>query len=330
MIRTFEATLARLGSLSEDLTEQETELSASVRREESRHNQKVASLSKRLDQGIEQFNRLDNSLNGGPSDGIDVESGGAAALRIGERLEELQRQHKRAENAKLLIECWLEVSEKNQLGPLEDLRRKPGNGSENKILCAWFAQQLLKISNRLDPERSSQVNGTRAANGVNGTRAANGVNGSAGRHRLSASGNTTRETIERFLESLEKDLLDEFDDHYRRQNLEGMRECATALRDFNEGASVMGLFVNQHTIFIDRSQLVTEEVAGDDEAWGRIADPDAEPPGVEPGLQALIDEVKLVIQEECYVIKRAFPYYEEVLTRFIQRVFQQSVSLPLD
>jgi hypothetical protein len=63
-------------------------------------------------------------------------------------------------------------------------------------------------------------------------------------------------------------------------------------------------------------------------SWDRIADPDAEPPGVEPGLQALIDEVKIVVQEECFIIKRAFPFYEEVLTNFLQRVFQQSVELP--
>jgi hypothetical protein len=59
--------------------------------------------------------------------------------------------------------------------------------------------------------------------------------------------------------------------------------------------------------------------------WERLADPDAEPPGVEASLQSLIDEVKVVVQEESFIIKRAFPYYELVLGRFLQRVFQQSV-----
>jgi hypothetical protein len=316
LIRAFEATLSRLGSLSEDLTEQETELSGSVRRAEAQHNQNVTSLSRKLDQAIEQFNKLDNTLNGGPGgygDGSDA--GGSFALRTGERLEELERQHKRALDAKFLIQCWLEVSEKNTLGPLEDMRRS--GGSERKVRCASIAQQLLKISHRLDPERTSrQVNGSKGLNGVNGNKGA----------RLSSSGNQTRETIERFLESLETDLLDQFEDHRRRQNYEGMRECASALRDFNDGASVMAAFVNSHSFFIDRSQLVTDEVAGDDETWARIGDPDAEPSGVEPGLQALIDEVKLVMQDESFDIKRAFPYYEEVLTRFLQRIFQQSVS----
>ena len=60
--------------------------------------------------------------------------------------------------------------------------------------------------------------------------------------------------------------------------------------------------------------------------WDRLADPDTEPPGVEPSLQSLIDEVKLVVQEESFIIRRAFPFHEEVLARFLQRVFQQSVS----
>ncbi|KAF2435606.1 exocyst complex component Sec10 [Tothia fuscella] len=336
LIRTFESALSRLGNLSEDLTEQETDLSASVRRAESQHNQNVASLSQKLEQAIEQFNRLDSSLNAIPTDpGLDAEAdadaGGAAALRIGERLEELERQRARAEDAKYLIGVWLEVSEKGSLRPLEEKRRL---GGAEKVKCATIARQLLRICTRLDPEfaresnrgsqRSSQLNGKRM-NGFNG---ANGVNG--GKERLSTGRNVTRELIERFLESLEKDLLDQFDEQYRRQNFEGMKDCATALRDFNEGSSVMGMFVNQHQFFIDRSQLVTDEVGGDAETWDRIADPDSDPPGVEPGLQALIDEVRLVVQEESFIIKRTFPFYEEVLTRFLQRVFQQSIQQRLE
>jgi hypothetical protein len=64
-------------------------------------------------------------------------------------------------------------------------------------------------------------------------------------------------------------------------------------------------------------------------SWDRIADPDAEPPGVEPGLQALIDEVRIVVQEESFIIKRAFPVPDEILTTFLQRVFQQSVRNPI-
>lgn len=314
LIRAFEAALTRLGNLSEDLQSQENELSAAVRRAEAQHKQNTISFGTKLEQATESFNRLDNSLNGTGTLSGD-ESGGAAALRIGERLEELEKQRQRAQDAKFLLQCWLEVSEKGNLSTLEDMRRL--GGGDGKVRCASIARQLLKISNRLDPERRSGINGR--VNGVNGYDKRNG-NGKY----------ATREIIEKFLESLEQDLLKQFDDHYRRQNFEGMKECAIALRDFNDGASVIGLFVNQHQFFIDRSQLVTEEVAGDSETWDRIADPDAEPPGVEPGLQSLIDEVRLVVQEESFIIKRAFPFCDEVLTKFVQRVFQQSIQQRLE
>lgn len=82
-----------------------------------------------------------------------------------------------------------------------------------------------------------------------------------------------------------------------------MRECANVLYDFNAGASVIAAFVNQHDFFIQRSQLITDDIAGDAETWDRLADPDAEPPGVESTLQSLVNEVKMVMQEESIIIK---------------------------
>jgi exocyst complex component 5 len=285
------------------LEEQENELSGAVRRAEAQHNQNVQSLGKKLENAVESFHRLDASLNGGGSS----DTGGNVAVRIGERLEELDRQRQRALDAKFLIQCWLEVSEKGNLSLLEDMRRL--GGGDGKVRCAHIARQLLKISQRLNHDPSTQMNGNRATLGSN---------------------NSSREIIEKFLEGLEKDLLKQFDESYRRQNFDGMKECAIALRDFSDGASVMATFVNQHQFFIDRAQLITEDLAGDGETWDRLADPDTEPPGVEPSLESLIEEVRAVVKEESFIIKRAFPYYEEVLIRFLQRVFQQSIQQRLE
>jgi hypothetical protein len=89
------------------------------------------------------------------------------------------------------------------------------------------------------------------------------------------------------------------------------------------------LFVNQHTFFIDRSQIFAEDIV-ETETWDRIADPDADPPGVEPGLQAIIDEVKITVQQESWVMKRAFPVPDEILNIFLQRIFQQSIQQRLE
>lgn len=315
LIRSFEHALNRMSDISGDLELRENELSGAVRRAEAQHTGNVQSLGRKLEQTVDSFNHLDTSLNGD-----EYDSGGNAVVKIGEKLEELDRQRQRALDARFLIQCWMEVSERGELLLLEDIRRQ-GSG-ESKIRCARIARQLSKISQGLEPESWSRVNGNaKYTNGVNGTHG----NADSKRRR-----HNTRELIEKFSETLEKDLLKSFDDFYRRQNFEGMRECANVLYDFNSGASVIGAFVNQHDFFIQRSQLTTNEVTGDAETWDRLADPDAEPPGVEPTLQLLVDDVKEVIQDESTIIKRAFPYSDQVLGKFLQRVFQQSIQQRLE
>ena len=203
LIRAFEQALTRLKTLSEDLELRENELSGSVRRAEAQHNQNVRARERELEQAVDSFRDLERSLDG------DVESGGNAAVRIGERLEELDRQRQRAQDAKFILQCWLEVSERGDLSSLEDVRRL--GGGEGKVRCAHIARQLLKISQRLD----SQTNGHKHTNGINAQ--SEGVNGQ-GKHS-----HQPKEIIEKFLEALEKDLPKQFDDFYRKQNLDGMR-----------------------------------------------------------------------------------------------------------
>ena len=286
-----------------------------VRRAEIQHDQTLDTLGRKLDQSMSSFEALDVSLNSSNANAYDASSrsdgGGNVAVQIGERLEDLDKKRRRAQDAIFLIQCWNEVSETGQLSSLENIQRQ--SGSENKIRCAVIARQLMRISQRLDPASWSQTNGHR-----NGT-----TNGSAKTHN-------TRELLEKFCETLEQDLLKQFNNSYRRQNFDDMRECAKVLHDFSGGSSVIAVFVNQHQFFIDRDQLMSDEVTADGDTWDQLADPDADPPGVEPSLQSLVDEVKIVMQEESFIIKQAFPYYETVLIKFIQRVFQQSIQQRLE
>ncbi|KAA8644881.1 vacuolar protein sorting/targeting protein PEP1 [Aspergillus tanneri] len=325
LIRTFEHAQQQLSELSSDLEIRENELSAAARRAEAQHSQNVNTLGRKLKQTISSFQQLDTSLNGAGTHIIGCERTGATgnmAVETGRKLEELDRQRRRALDAYFLLQCWEGVSNRGEITLLENLRRS-GTG-EAKVRSAQIARQLLRISQRLDPHSWNESKGAGSKSYGNGPteESANGEGDSARRN--------TREIIEKFSETLEKDLLKQFDDFYRKANFEGMKDCATVLQDFNGGASVIALFVNQHQFFIDRSQLVTEEVAGDTEAWEKLADPDAEPVKVEPSLQSLIDEVKVVVQEESAIIRRAFPYYEQVLGKFLQRVFQQSIQQRLE
>ncbi|PWY65285.1 exocyst complex component Sec10 [Aspergillus sclerotioniger CBS 115572] len=325
LIRTLEHAQRRLGEISGDLEIKENELSAAVRRAEAQHSQNLNTLGKKLKQTIESFQQLDTSLNGAGLPGAELTGAtGNMAVETGKRLEELDRQRRRALDARFLLECWDGVSNRGEITLLENLRRS-GTG-EAKVRSAQIARQLLRISQRLDTESWNDSSIRNTGSPGNGTIPADDY--------ANARGNgvrrNTREVIEKFSETLENDLLKQFDDFYRKANFEGMKDCANVLQDFNGGASVIALFVNQHQFFIDRSQLVTEEVGGDLETWEMLADPDAEPLKVEPSLQSLIDEVKVVVQEESAIIRRAFPYYEQVLGKFLQRVFQQSIQQRLE
>ena len=64
MIRTFEAALAQLATLSGDLGERESDLVSQVRKAEAQHDQTLETLGRKLDQSMAQFEALDLSLGG--------------------------------------------------------------------------------------------------------------------------------------------------------------------------------------------------------------------------------------------------------------------------
>ncbi|KAL7936881.1 exocyst complex component Sec10-like protein [Trichoderma chlorosporum] len=318
LIRSFENALSQLAVLGDELQEKESELLSQVRRAEIQHDQTLDTLGRKLDETMESFEALDISLNPNSTNGNDTngkpDTGGNIAVQIGEKLDDLDKKRRRAQDTIFLISCWTELSETGLLSSLEDIRRQ--GGAENKVRCAVIARQLMRISQQLDPLAWGTRNGNRASIASFAT--------------LTNRARNTREILEKFCETLEQDLLQQFNNSYRRQNFNDMMECAKVLYDFNGGASVIAVFVNQHQFFIDRDQLMSDEMAADGEMWEALADPDVEPPGIEPSLQSLIDEVKIVMQEESFIIKRAFPYYETVLIKFIQRVFQQSIQQRLE
>ena len=319
----------RLGSLSEERELHESELSDAVRRAEAQHRQHCATLQTTLDQALNAFNGLEQRLDTDPAPQSNGQVGANVATQIGERLEELDRQKRRAEDAKFLIQCWRDVSERGDLSQLEDIRRL--GGGEGKVRCAQIARQLLSISSRLVPPSSTLATPVTPRTPRSAVTNGNGADGLMPDDMTDTQRQKrTNELVERFLERLEKDLLEQFDECKRQHNEHGMRECALALYDFNDGASVIGRFVNQHEFFLEHSHMVSEELAAETEVWERAADPDAEPPAVESSLRSLIDEVKLVIEEESFTIKHVFSFHEQVLVTFLQRIFQQSIQQRLE
>jgi hypothetical protein len=116
-----------------------------------------------------------------------ITDGGGVAVRIGGQLEQLDKQRQRAEDARFLIQCYAEFN-RGDTGRLERLR-KTGR-IEDSIRCAVVSRQLSLIV-----KRQEAVGGA----------------------------SRTKDLVESFSESLEQDLLKQFDDAYRRFKIESMK-----------------------------------------------------------------------------------------------------------
>lgn len=62
----------------------------------------------------------------------------------------------------------------------------------------------------------------------------------------------------------------------------------------------------------------------------KLSDPDEGSPGLEPSLMTLVNEIRDVMKAESITIKEVFPFPEQVLGIFLQRVFQQSLQQRLE
>ncbi|KAL7269154.1 Exocyst complex component 5 [Rhizina undulata] len=224
-----------------------------------------------------------------------ISDGGGMAVRIGGQLEQLDKQLQRAEDARFLIQCYAEFSRGNT-GRLESLRRT--GKIEDSIKCAIVGRQLSLIAKRNE------------GGGPTNAR--------------------TKALIEAFSETLEQDLLKQFDDAYRRFKLDAMKGCAKVLHDFNGGASVISNFLNQMDFFIATGKINAGEVVIESGIEEKLSDPDEIPPGLEPSLLALVNEISDVMKTESKTIKEVFPFPEQVLGTFLQRVFQQSLQQRLE
>jgi len=61
-----------------------------------------------------------------------------------------------------------------------------------------------------------------------------------------------------------------------------------------------------------------------------LSNPDESPPSLEPSLLSLLNEVRDILTIESGTIKDVFPFPEQVLGTFLQRVFQQSLQQRLE
>ncbi|KAI5476482.1 exocyst complex component protein [Pseudohyphozyma bogoriensis] len=216
---------------------------------------------------------------------------GRTAVRIGEQLESIDRLRQRASEAHDLILYYNEFA-LGDTSRLETMRKEGGREGRAKVAVA--ARRLMALAKEVE-----------------------GVEGAE----------RTKDTIERYCEKFEKEMLRLFDRYYRKGDPKAMAHCAQTLQDFNGGQSCIQIYVNQHDFFISKERV--QEAAGSlvgGAIWESLPDPEAPPPKSEPGLNNLFDEIRVTVGQEAQIITAVFPNPAIVMQVFLQRVFAQVIQ----
>ncbi|EGO02145.1 hypothetical protein SERLA73DRAFT_104486 [Serpula lacrymans var. lacrymans S7.3] len=211
---------------------------------------------------------------------------GRTSIRIGEQLESVHIERQRAQAAYDLIDYYNQFS-RGDTSHLDTLKKE---GREGRRQVAVILRRLTTVAREVDLPTAEK----------------------------------TRESIDKYCEKFEKDMLYLFDRCYRKGDPKMMHHCAQTLLDFNGGASCVQVYVNQHDFFINK---IRENPDYSDAAlWDTIINPDASPPKTESGLVELFAEIRGTVGQEAQIVQAVFPNPPLVMQVFLQRVFAQSIQ----
>ncbi|GAA5971736.1 hypothetical protein JCM3765_006973 [Sporobolomyces pararoseus] len=305
-LETLEKTLSLLLPLRKSNALKISSLEKQVLQSERVYKSDVRSSKLSFESVCNNFLSLDSKIN----------SLSRNSVRIGEQLESIDKLKQRAQEAHDLILYYNEFSTSSTQSNdppfssrLEQMKKEGGREGRYKVAIA--CRRLLSLSKEVD-----QLGGIIESNSS---------------QQVVSGSKTTRESIERYCEKFEKDLLKLFDKYYRRGDPKSMAHVAKTLQDFNGGQSCIQIYVNQHDFFIskDRVQEIaagTGGTGGSGSIWENLPNPDCPPPKTEPGLSSLFDEIRVTVGQEAQIVSAVFPNPLLVMKVFLQRVFQQVIQ----
>ncbi|KAK9468743.1 exocyst complex component Sec10-domain-containing protein [Lipomyces arxii] len=208
---------------------------------------------------------------------------------LGETVDLVSRQRNRAASSSFIIKCYIAFLN-NDTSTVDAMRT---GSNEDQRQCAITIRQLLRLARKITSIPRAEE----------------------------ASDN-----IEKYAEMLERELLVSFDKAYRAADLVGMKDVAVTLTEFNGGASVIQIFVNQHEFFIVKDKLLHEFEPDDSDLFQKLSDPNCTDIPFDKATLKLFDEIRATVKQECGIIKQVFPHPDDVLRVFLQRLFAQTIQ----
>ncbi|GAN09236.1 exocyst complex component Sec10 [Mucor ambiguus] len=211
---------------------------------------------------------------------------GKTAIRIGEQLETIDKERSKASESRDIIEYFMEFQDGNT-ERLDTLRQ---GGEEGQLKTAIIARRLNAVAKEVDNDANAKV------------------------------------AIEKFCESFEKEILEEFDKAYEEGDPRVMAHCAKVLFEFNGGASCVQIYVNQHEFFMSNMKLEEVDHVRDSEDNADLSNPNLLPPEVDTSLVKLYDDIRITVRREAGIISSVFPQPATVMQVLLQRIFAQSIQ----
>lgn len=245
-----------------------------------------------------------SSLLNGISDSFStlndkISSIGQTAIKVGERIDVLDTQLKRAQNAKELMVYFKDFTT-GKTQRLDDIQ--DSDSFDGEYAAAVIARRLLQICEEDIPEARQ-----------------------------------TYITTERYCEELELQQLERFDAAHKRKDYRTMNKCARILYAFNGGSTCVKSYINQCEFFMNSDKIGDFNMSNyeendknnkeGDESNKRVPDVYEEDKCVpNNGLIELFEEVWNNLQDEWEVIQMVFPNPIIVLSQLAQRMFAQPIQ----
>ena len=208
-MRSFEGAARSLQGLRKDLEGNVQDLESTVQIADSAYSKKIHELTKSFDAVGTSFGGLEEKIS-------EI---GKVSVRVGEQLEMIDKQRRRAVEAHALIQYYYQFA-RGDASQLEAFRKE--GGREGRLKTAVVARRLQAISREIDVEGADK----------------------------------TRDEIDRYCERFERDMLKLFDKFYRKSDPRMMAHIAKVLQNFNGGQSCVQLYVNQHDFFISKDRIL--------------------------------------------------------------------------
>ncbi|KAI7902754.1 exocyst complex component Sec10-like protein [Cokeromyces recurvatus] len=211
---------------------------------------------------------------------------GKTAIRIGEQLESMDKERSKAAESRDIIEYFMEFQDGNT-ERLDTLRQ---SGEEGQLKTAIIGRRLNAVAKEVNNDTETRV------------------------------------AIEKFCESFEKEMLEEFGKAYEEGDPRIMAHCAKVLFEFNGGTSCVQTYVNQHEFFMSNIKIEEIDYVRNSEDNEDLSNPNVLPPEVDTSLVKLYDDIRITVRREAGIISNVFPQPATVMQVLLQRIFAQSIQ----